>query len=118
VDPLPPAAPLRHFVFRALIRTSLDVLDADHASDRAGGGQRRGEQPVGGLAAQDRDPDQQAERDEAEAVAESEDERLVLKPRQQPEEEEPGEQGELDVGGDLDPAKERARDDGPQRSAL
>jgi hypothetical protein len=76
---------------------ALDVLDPDHASDRAGGGQRRGEQPVGRLAAQDRDPDHKAERDEAEAVAETEDEGLVLESGQQPEDEQPGEQGELEI---------------------
>jgi hypothetical protein len=94
---------------------ALDDLDSDHAAYGAGGGYGRGQEPVGGFVAQDRDPDQDTEGDEADPVAEAEDEGLVLEARQQPEREQGGEQGQLDVGRELDPAEERARGGFAQR---
>jgi hypothetical protein len=48
-------------------------------------------------------------------VAEAEDEGRVVEARHEPEEQQRRKERELDVGRDLDPAKERARDGSPQR---
>ena len=65
----------------------LEDLDSDDAADRPDRGECHGEQPVGCLAAQDGDEDQHAEDDEADPVAEAEDEGLVLEAGREPKEE-------------------------------
>src|SRR5829696_7132333 len=82
---------------------SLDHPDADHAPQRADRCQRCREQGVGRLAAQNRDPDQDAQGDEADAVRPAEDEGLAGEARREPEEAEAGEDGELDPARALDP---------------
>jgi hypothetical protein len=88
----------------------LDQRDTDHAPDRAGRSQGRRQQRPWRLAADDCRQDQEREDDEADPVAEPEDEGLVLEPRREPEEQQRREQAELDPRGDLDEAEESPRD--------
>ncbi|HEY8639816.1 MAG TPA: aconitate hydratase AcnA, partial [Solirubrobacterales bacterium] len=94
---------------------ALDQLDRDHAAQRADRRERGGEKRVRRLAAQAREPDQQAEQDVADPVHEAEDEGLGLKPGQKPEDDQRREDRQLHPGGPLYPLEERTRDRLSQR---
>ncbi len=83
-------------------------LDRDHAAQGADRGERRGEERVGRLMAQDGEPDQDAEGDEAEPVGPAEDHRLLIESRGEPEEAQCGEDRELEPARPLHPRPEPA----------
>src|ERR671930_558326 len=88
---------------------ALDDRDSDHAAQGPDGRQRGGEQRVGGLASQDRDPDQDAEGYEPDPMRPPEDHRLILEARGEPEEAQGGEDRQLEPARSLHPWPQGAR---------
>lgn len=75
---------------------AVDQLDRDYAPEGTDRGERGGQQGVGGLATQDRDPDHEAQSDEAQAMCPAGVHGRMLVAGRQPEEEQQGEEDRVD----------------------